>query len=97
MDSLIKADVFFSITSVAVFLVTVGLLVIIIYMLRILRDIRAIISLIRRETENVVQDFSAFRELVKEKGFATATILSYFKRLFPGSGKGRTIKVTRVK
>ncbi len=97
MDSFIKADVFFFITSVAVFLVTLCALAILLYVVRIVRDVRAIVALVRFEAERVADDVGAFRSAVKEHGLAAAAAFSFLRRFMPGfTKKGRTVKVKKL-
>ena len=61
-DSLIKADIFFVITAVAV-IVLVGILCwALIRLTRILRNVQDISETIKRETKNIAHDIDAFRE-----------------------------------
>ncbi len=92
MSDLVHADIFFFITSVAVVLLTVGVLVVLYYVVGIVRDLRAIVAKVRKAGEEVEQDFEALRanlhsEGAKGKalvdlvlGFATTKLTSWFKK-----------------
>ncbi len=99
MDSFIKADVFFFITTIAVFLVSMGLLGIIIYVLRIMRDIGEIVRLVRYEAEHISSDIGALRSRMQDKGALVSMFLSHIRGFFSGgsTGKGRRVKVKKVK
>ena len=68
MNSLLQANIFFFITSVSVVLLTLGLLVIVYYLVGIVRDLRAIVAKVRKAGEGIEQDFEALRMNVREEG-----------------------------
>jgi hypothetical protein len=91
MDSFVKADVFFFITGLAVFFVTVGLLLIIFYVLRIIKELHKIVSLVRVNLEGFDRDISFFKENVIKKGVAVSSMLSWLREKISSSTrkKGR--------
>jgi hypothetical protein len=88
MDGLLKSDIFFFITSVVVVLLGIGVGVAVVYVIRILRDIKAVSKTIKEETDEVAQDISILRSRVKE-GRAIGGILSFVRGLFARRKKGR--------
>ncbi len=68
MTEVVHADIFFFITSLAVMLVTAGMLVLLYYLIPVARDIRDIVAKIRRAGESVEKDFDALRVNVREEG-----------------------------
>lgn len=74
MDSLIHADIFFFVTTIALVLVTLVILVAGFYIVRIVRDVYQIISLIKAEGDNLSEDIAILRMRVKEKGEKVASM-----------------------
>lgn len=67
MDELLKADIFFFITSVAVVVVAVLMAVALVYAIRILRDVSDAVALLKKEAESVVRHATAIKDAVKDK------------------------------
>ena len=89
MDTLIHADIFFFITAVAVMLIATMLAVVLVYVVLIARDVRAIVARMRRASESLESDFNALREgVLKEGGKAKALVglaLGFIGRKLGGS------------
>ncbi len=64
MSEIVKADVFFFVSTLAVVAVTILLIVAIIYAIAILRDARKLSSMVREEGEEMVSDFSVIRKRI---------------------------------
>ncbi len=104
MESIIKSDIFFFITGIAVILLTVFWLVllgmIIYYARKIIRDIKTISSVVKDQTERISEDADRVREnlvddMEEVRKEAKTSVLVFF-RLFNavsemviGSKKGR--------
>lgn len=65
MTQLVHADIFFFITSISVVVVTVGIVIILFYVIYILHDIRLVTKRLRTMSMNITEDVEALR-----KGFA---------------------------
>lgn len=100
MDTLIQANIFFFITSIAVILLTVLLIVLLAYAVKIARTISSIADTFKRESENVVEDIAELRERVKDEGvkvsafwkFVTGFILNRFADTYSSSKKSSSAK-----
>ena len=68
MDTLIKADIFFFITAVAVVALTIVLTVALIYVVRILRRVLFVTRRVQEESEKVMADIETLRQEVKKSG-----------------------------
>ena len=75
-----KADIFFFITSIAVILVTVGVIVALYYLVRILRNVRDVTDRVEEGTKALAEDLTVLRGSLKTGGFA-------WKHLFGFLGK----------
>jgi len=68
MEAVLKSDVFFFITSTAVIVLSVVLLVALYYLIKILRDVKEISRTVKKESELIVADVDAVRRNIKKKG-----------------------------
>ena len=66
MTEIVKSDIFFFITGGSIILVTLGLLVAIYYIVKILRDVEDITEHVRGESENIVYDVSYVRKMMEK-------------------------------
>jgi len=85
MDSLIQANIFFFITSVAVILITALVVVLLIYLVLIIKDFRGVSHKIKQETELIAMDIDSARAHIREEGADVKSIFDYFKAMVPGS------------
>lgn len=81
MDTLLKADIFFFITSIVVILAGVGLVIVLFYIIRILQNVKDISETIKEESAAVAADISHLRSEIKA-GKPIAGLFSFFKRIF---------------
>ncbi|MDO8564999.1 MAG: hypothetical protein Q7R88_03340 [bacterium] len=68
MSELVHADIFFFITTIAVVILTAGLLILGIYVWKIVRDTREIVSRVKDMSAEVEQDFEALRHDIRDEG-----------------------------
>jgi predicted Holliday junction resolvase-like endonuclease len=80
MNSLLKSDIFFFITSVAVVLLTVLLCILVFYLIKVSKDIKYISQKAKSEADNVLNDISELREGVKQQGQNLKNILNFFSQ-----------------
>lgn len=81
MESLIQANIFFFITSVAVILLTILGIVLLVYVVLILRDFRGVSSKVREETDLIAADIDSARAHIKEKGASLGSTIDFFREL----------------
>ena len=82
MENIIKADIFFFITSMAVAVFTIGLIIAMVYVIRILNDMKRISKTILKESDKFANDIDSLREAVKSEGAKAKTIANFFLKLF---------------
>jgi len=82
MDSLIHADVFFFITSISIFIVTVIIVIAAFYIIKILRDLKHISERAKTEGDELLDDMKKLRENVKIQGAGLKNISKFFSSLF---------------
>lgn len=89
MDSFIKADVFFFITSIAVTLFTIVGVVIAFYLIKIARSVSAIAERTEQQVDKISNDIDTVREGVKKEGIKALKQFAFFKSWFGGTKKNR--------
>jgi len=68
MQELVHADIFFFITSFAVLVFTLGMGILFYYLIQIARDVRALITKVKKAGDEIEQDFEALRANLREEG-----------------------------
>ena len=71
-----KSDVFFFITSTAVVVLSLVLLVALYYLIKILRDVKDISHTVKRESELILSDVDAVRRSIKKKSKQVGAFIS---------------------
>jgi hypothetical protein len=90
MQEFLKMDIFFVVTTFAIILVSVGLVVALIYVIRILKDMKILSRKARDEGEKILDDVASFREDTKEKGASLSKLFSFFFPFFGFSKKRKS-------
>ena len=78
MQGLLKSDIFFVVTTFAVVFVSLLLLVALVYVIRILKDMKILSRKARDEGERILEDVAEFRQNAKRRGNYLAKIFSFF-------------------
>lgn len=68
MESILKADIFFVITTLVVIAIAIGLIILLIYVIRIVRTVEHIAKRVRDESDKIIDDVDAVRGQVKRVG-----------------------------
>ena len=84
MESIAKADIFFTVTTIAVVALAICMFAILIYILCIVRDVRKISKKFVEGSNTIANDFAAMHESVK-KGLRS--LIALFKRPVRKSGR----------
>ena len=84
MDSLLKADIFFVVATVAVCAVSVVAIYVLAYMVRIVRNVEDISDTVKKETKKVSQDMDGIREHIGKYGALPRFLMRWMGR---SSGK----------
>ena|SRR3989344_196594 len=67
METLVKADVFFFITTVVILILGVTLFVAAIYLIKVLRKVKSITDRMEEEADEIIDDAHEFRENIKKE------------------------------
>ena len=81
MNSLIHADIFFFVTTIAVVVVAAVFTVALVYFIMVLKNIRDVSEVIKDETHLIRDDIHAARENIKQEGFKLKHIISFFSNI----------------
>ncbi len=82
MDTLIHADIFFFVTTIAVILVAVLLTGILTYLFFIAREIREIFRIIKSETRLIKNDVDDLRSELRKEGIVWQTVSRFLTGIF---------------
>jgi quinol-cytochrome oxidoreductase complex cytochrome b subunit len=88
-NSLIKSDIFFVVTTIAVAVITFGLAVVIFYAIRISKDINFLSRRAKEEGEKILDDVKILRETAESKSVG---FLAKLYNAFSTSSKSKTNK-----
>jgi hypothetical protein len=82
MDTLVKADIFFFITTIAVVVFLVCAVIVTIYLIQILKDIKILSARAKDEGERIFDDIRTVRENIHDQGARAGQFLTTIASLF---------------
>lgn len=80
MESLVKSDIFFFITTLCVIAITVLVIMILCHVLHIVRIARKTVDRVHGEAEGIADDFAELRETLKKNQYGLKPILDGIKK-----------------
>ena len=80
MNELLQSEVFFFITSIAVVVFTGFAVGVIVYVFSVVRDLKYVVRVARREADNIAHDLADFRAEIGFSGFRH--LPDFLKKLF---------------
>ncbi len=86
MDTFIKADIFFFVTTTAIVLLTTLFAVLLLYMIRAMRNIYIVSRDVKKEIDSIVYVIRSVRMFAEEKG---ALFAGFFSRFMPHFGSSQ--------
>lgn len=92
MTTLIHADIFFFVTTIAVAVITIALTVLIVYLVKVFRSVRKIADAVSDETVLLRHDISDLRSEIRARGAKAAGAFDWFERLLGTAGRSRSKK-----
>jgi len=75
MQQLLKSDIFFVVTTIAVVVVSVAVIIALVYLINILRDARKLSAKAREEGEAIIHDVGIVRKKAKEETLSFMTAI----------------------
>ena len=82
MENIIHADIFFFITSIAVVVFTIGAVIVAVYVIRILKDMKHISKKVSEEGDKIIGDVEYLREAAKAEGMKIKNVADFFSGIF---------------
>ncbi len=83
MNSILKSDIFFVVTTLCVALISLGFAVVLFYAVRILRDVKVLSQKAKEEGSRIIEDVRVLRESAEDKTARITTLLSAFLAFLP--------------
>lgn len=81
MDHNTLVDIFFTLTGIAVIIITVLLAVLVIYIISVFRTVRRIVRTAEFATNVIKEDLGELRDNLKQKGFNIFAFIDFFKNI----------------
>lgn len=91
-ESLIHADAFFFISTVALVVLSIGAAVALYYLIKILRNARDVSDRIKAESSEIAADIRKLRAVMKEEGVKWKTIAQMIRSFFMRDTKKRAVR-----
>ena len=87
MESMVKSDIFFFVTTIAVVAVTICLVYALYHLIRILRNVDEISEEVKNESQLVREDIQDLRSNIRDEGMKIKHFTSFFESV---TGKRKT-------
>jgi hypothetical protein len=97
MESILKSDVFFFVTTICVFIVTALVVMILVEVLQMAKNVRHITDQLKGEVHNLTTDFAAFRVVLQDNQFGFKPIFDGIKKTASAFTKGKPRSARRKK
>jgi len=95
MNTLIHADIFFFVTTIAVVIITIALTVLIVYLVKVFRNVRKITEMVSEETVLLRRDIGDLRSEIRMRGTQAIGVFDWIERFFGGKKKSRSRKKSK--
>jgi uncharacterized protein YoxC len=82
MDTLIHADIFFFISTIALVIISIGIVISLVYVIRILRNVSEVSDKVKEESTEILSDVKELRGTIKKEGFKMKHAVKFMKGLF---------------
>lgn len=80
MAEFMKEDIFFFVTTIAVVTFTVTLVVLMVYLIGVMRNVRDISDIVKIESKNISQDISELRATIKREGMRWKHLTDFLRK-----------------
>jgi hypothetical protein len=94
-ESLIHADIFFFISTIALVVISIGLSIALYYGIQILRNVRDVSERVRDESEEVLSDVKKLRHALRDEGIKWRHVADLARNFFIRKGK-KVKKITET-
>jgi hypothetical protein len=86
-DSLIHADIFFFISTIALVLISIGIVVVLVYVIKILRNVGEVTDKIKMESGEIVADLKLLRASLRDEGMKWKHVADLIRTFFMRKSK----------
>ncbi len=86
-ESLIHADIFFFISTIALVLISIGIVIALFYVIRILRNVREVSEKIKTESGEIVSDLRKLRANLRDEGVKWKHVVDLVRTFFMRKAK----------
>lgn len=86
-ESLIHADIFFFISSIALVIISIGLSISLYYVIRILRNVREITDKANMESDEIISDIRHLRRALRDEGLKWRAVADLIRGFFGRKAK----------
>lgn len=86
-DSLIHADIFFFISTIALVLISIGIVIVLVYIIKILRNVGEVTDRIKTESGEIVADLRKLRASLRDEGMKWKHVADLVRTFFMRKGK----------
>jgi hypothetical protein len=87
MEPLLKSDIFFFITAISVIILTLVLITVFFYVMKILRDIKEISRIAKDQSVKLSEDVDRLRVKMAQQEFSWGSIFKIITGLFKRKGR----------
>ncbi len=87
MQDIVKADVFFFVTTIAVVVVSIVLVIALMHAIKIMRDVKHVSEKAREEIDSIVKDVKELRGHVRHQGGRVGSLFSVLGSVFKSKSK----------
>ncbi len=94
-ESLIHADIFFFISTIALVLISIGIVIVLVYIIKIVRNVGEVTDALKAEGSEIVADIKKLRANLKEEGVKWKHVVELARALF--IRKAKRVKKTADK
>lgn len=81
-DSLIHADIFFFISSIALVIISIGITVLLIYLIGIVKNVRDISEKVKAESGELIKDIKDLRVSLRQEGIKWRHVADMIRHFF---------------
>jgi predicted Holliday junction resolvase-like endonuclease len=94
MNEIARSDIFFLITSASVIILTVVFVILLVYVIKVARNVKKITDVAGEEIEHLAEDMRKVRSDVRE---GTSTVKNFLKVVAASFGVSRTVNSIKKK
>ncbi|HVU06744.1 MAG TPA: hypothetical protein VHE10_03085 [Candidatus Paceibacterota bacterium] len=97
MSSLIHADIFFFISTIALVLISIGICITLVYVIAILKNVREMTDKGKEEWDEIVSDSKKLRLALRDEGMKWKHVVDLVRTFFVRDSEKRSVKAVKHK